>query len=94
MTAQEEDLDFSDLTDRMAEILVYMIMAEEIDITDPTRAIAEATGATVSSVAAVQRHLQRRGYITREGQDERMRPSRKSTRWWEMTGKSKYDPQG
>ena len=87
----QEDLDFTDLTDRMAEILVYMIMAEEIEITDPTRAIAEATGATISSIAAVQRHLQRRGYITRDAQDDHVRPSRKSMRWWEMTGKSKYD---
>ena len=55
----------SELTPRMAEILELLVYAYEEGATDPTRAVSEADGATVSSVAAVQRHLHRRGYLKR-----------------------------
>ena len=56
------------LTPRMEEVLACMFYGEEMGLVDPTTAIAEAEGTTRSAVAAVQRHLARRGYLARKGE--------------------------
>ena len=71
---------YGDLTARMADLLRDMFLADDMQLTNPILAIAEANGATVSSVAAVQRHLHRRGYLMREGENYTM--TERATDWW------------
>ena len=72
--------DYSDLTQRGKQILWLMAWAEQEGIKHITLAIAESEGSTPSAIAAVQRHLHRRGYLDREGEDYSV--SVRGADWW------------
>lgn len=47
--------DWSDLTERMKDVLEDLVYCSEEGVTDPLQAISDANGATVLSLAAVRR---------------------------------------
>ena len=55
--------DSTDLTPRMAEILELMLYGFDEGLTDPTGAVAEVLGESRATIAAVTRHLVRRGWM-------------------------------
>ena len=83
-----ETSDFQDLTENMAEILTLMCMGDELEIANPTVAVAEVCGVSVSKIAAVQRHLVRRDYLTRT--TEGYQPTEKARAWWKLQPESRY----
>jgi DNA-binding MarR family transcriptional regulator len=85
-----ETPEFSDLTSNMAEILTLMFFGEELEIPNPTVAAAEVCGVSVSKIAAVQRHLVRRDYLTRSEDGYQVTPKARS--WWALQPESHQQP--